>query len=254
MARVRPLISVGWNDVPKFGGGLYGEDDQSVWDDRSQSIHDNDHRCFKWKSKICHNETRRLDILDKLVTKIQNSEILKEGVEFSIIKKVLKGTEVDYIIEYSRSIHAEMEAILAAAREGKYSLVGATLYTTTYPCHNCARHIVASGIKSVIYIQPYAKSLAIALHGDAVTEIPGDPSKVVFRQYEGVAPRNVLKFFQTKADRKREGKLFRPQPKNAPPLLQIQLDASVEYESKVIADLSVKEVAAPRDPRRLRIQ
>src|SRR4029077_1952854 len=25
------LISIGWNDVPKFRGGLYLEDDQSIW-------------------------------------------------------------------------------------------------------------------------------------------------------------------------------------------------------------------------------
>ena len=40
------LVAVGRNDVPKFGGGLYTEDDQSVWD--GNGIQDNDHRCFKW--------------------------------------------------------------------------------------------------------------------------------------------------------------------------------------------------------------
>lgn len=40
------LIATGWNDVPKFGGGLYSENDQSVWD--GSAIQDRDRRCFKW--------------------------------------------------------------------------------------------------------------------------------------------------------------------------------------------------------------
>lgn len=32
ISRSGELISVGWNDVPKFGGGLYSEDDQFVFD------------------------------------------------------------------------------------------------------------------------------------------------------------------------------------------------------------------------------
>jgi isoquinoline 1-oxidoreductase alpha subunit len=55
----RELISIGWNDVPKFGGGLYSEDDQAVYDEQKKSIEDKDHRCFKWGMKICHNEVRR---------------------------------------------------------------------------------------------------------------------------------------------------------------------------------------------------
>ncbi|MDN3612645.1 hypothetical protein QWZ16_23945 [Vibrio ostreicida] len=26
-----------------------------------------------------------------------------------------------------------------------------------FPCHNCAKHIVASGIKRVVYVEPYPK-------------------------------------------------------------------------------------------------
>ncbi len=134
-----------------------------------------------------------------------------------------------------------MEAILSVAREGRHSILGSTLYTTTYPCHNCARHIVASGIIKVVYVQPYAKSLATDLHSDAVTELLDEPRKVIFRQYEGVAPRNFLKFFQPKAERKQAGRLFRPSPKTAAPTLRVPLDGPAVYEDKIIADLSNKE-------------
>ncbi|WP_448950443.1 anti-phage dCTP deaminase [Labrys neptuniae] len=235
------LIAVGWNDVPRFGGGLYNEDDQSIWDEDKKLIIDRDHRCFKWRGCVCHNETRRTDIVDRIARRISSSNILKKGKNYNDIRKILDGTEIDYIIEYSRAIHAEMEAILSVAREGKNSLVGATLYTSVYPCHNCARHIVASGIISVVYIEPYDKSLAVALHNDSVTEDPNDRTRVIFRQYDGVAPRNFLRLFRPTTDRKRDGKVLRQSPKLALPVFRMQLDGPTEYEAKVIADLTGKE-------------
>ena len=235
------LIAVGWNDVPRFGGGLYSEDSRSVYDDTSKSIVDRDHRCFNWGGKICHNENRRFSIIDAVVRKISDKGYIEKGITVADIKKILVGTEIDSLIEFSRSIHAEMEAILSVAREGKHSLAGATLYTSVYPCHNCARHIVASGIESVVYIEPYLKSLAIDLHNDVITEDPNDIGKVIFRQFDGVAPRNYLKLFKPTADRKFNGKLSKSAPNIALPVFRIQLDSQAQYEDKVIADLSHKE-------------
>jgi hypothetical protein len=97
----------------------------------------------------------------------------------------------------------------------------------------------------VIYVQPYKKSLAIALHGDAITEDVSDRSRVVFRQYDGVAPRNYLRMFRPVAPRKEGGKVFRPPPGNALPIFRVLLDGFDEYESKVIADLVSKEQSLP---------
>jgi deoxycytidylate deaminase len=134
-----------------------------------------------------------------------------------------------------------MDAILGVASEGKHSLVGSTLYTNTYPCHNCARHIVAAGVQSVVYIQPYRKSLATALHADAISEDPDQRDKVIFRQFDGVAPRNYLKLFQQPGERKRNGHVVSVDYMNAVPVFRMALDSPAEYESKVIADLSDKE-------------
>ncbi|WP_141400459.1 anti-phage dCTP deaminase [Magnetospirillum sp. 15-1] len=236
------LVSVGWNDVPRFGGGLYGEDHQSTWDAESNCIADADNRCFKWGGNICHNETRRNQIVNKICDKVGASGLLKKGKTGADVSGLLRGaTDIDALIEFSRSIHAEMEAILSVAREGRHSLVGATLYTNTYPCHNCARHIVASGITSVVYIEPYQKSLAIALHNDAITEDPESKTKVVFRQYDGVAPRHYLRLFRPTGDRKKDGRLIQQSPKAAVPIFRVPLDAPTEYEVKVIADLADKE-------------
>jgi dCMP deaminase len=49
--------------------------------------------------------------------------------------------------------HAERNAIFAAAREGR-ALAGATLATTFFPCIDCARAIVQSGIVRVLSPEP----------------------------------------------------------------------------------------------------
>jgi deoxycytidylate deaminase len=180
-------------------------------------------------------------MLNNIVIAIAKSGLLKSSVKPGDIKEVLIGTGVENLTEFSRSIHAEMEAILAVAREGRHSLVGATLYTTTYPCHNCARHIVAAGITNAVYIQPYKKSLAIALHGDAITEDVTDHSRVIFRQYDGVAPRNYHKLFRPSSPRKKDGKVLNKKPAELVPIFQMPLDGPVEYEAKVIAELEAKE-------------
>lgn len=51
-------------------------------------------------------------------------------------------------------IHAEMNAILFAAKNG-ISLEGAELYTTYSPCVNCAKNIQATGIKALYYKNLY---------------------------------------------------------------------------------------------------
>lgn len=54
----------------------------------------------------------------------------------------------------THAIHAEANAIYAAAKEG-ISLHGATLYCTFSPCLKCAEAIIQSGIKTVTYKEEY---------------------------------------------------------------------------------------------------
>jgi dCMP deaminase len=56
----------------------------------------------------------------------------------------------------SLALHAEENAILYAARNGS-KIEGGTLYTTLSPCIACARLILSSGIKVVVYKDSYAE-------------------------------------------------------------------------------------------------
>jgi|CXWL01.1.fsa_nt_gi dCMP deaminase len=50
------------------------------------------------------------------------------------------------------AIHAENMAIMNAAGR---NLENTILYTTTFPCAQCARQLVYAGIKEVVYVEPY---------------------------------------------------------------------------------------------------
>lgn len=109
------------------------------------------------------------------------------------------------VIEFGRAVHAEMTALMDAAGRG-VSVHGATMYTTTFPCHLCARHVVAAGIKRLVYVEPYPKSLAAQLYPDSiqVDEAGGDSSLVSFVPFVGVAPRQYMNLF-SKSERKDDG-------------------------------------------------
>jgi dCMP deaminase len=55
-----------------------------------------------------------------------------------------------------RTIHAEQNAIIQAAKRG-VSIDGATLYCQMTPCYVCAKLIVASGIKRVVSYKDYQR-------------------------------------------------------------------------------------------------
>jgi deoxycytidylate deaminase len=226
------LIGLGRNDVPRFEGGLYGSEDD-----------DNDHRCFKWGSKICHNDRQKDALYEDIRKQLEFAGLLASGASAAAVKEAIAQTEVRDLIEYSRAVHAEMEAIISVARGEKAGLAAATLYCTTYPCHSCARHIVAAGISSVVYVEPYPKSRAFQLHNDAISESEADiGKKLVFLQYNGVAPKHALRLFRNGRDRKdKAGKLVAIDRKTATPVVEISLDDYSTHERYVVADLAQKE-------------
>lgn len=217
------LLGVGANDVPRYGGGLYSSDQA------------NDSRCAFWRTGDCLNDREKDKLTEQIVLDIK--DLIVPGKQDQVLALVRKSRVSD-LIEFSRAVHAEMEAIVSVARSGRTGIIGGRLYTTTFPCHNCARHIVASGIGEVYYIEPYPKSLALSLHDDSISDLSSDKgSKCVFLQFEGVAPKNMEKLFRIKSDRKRDGRVVAQRAKEAMPVADTPLDAIHEREDIVIATL-----------------
>lgn len=57
--------------------------------------------------------------------------------------------------KYTYVVHAELNAIL----NSNVPLNGATLYVSLFPCNECAKAIIQSGIKKVVYISDKYKDL-----------------------------------------------------------------------------------------------
>jgi len=224
------VIAKGRNDVPKFGGGLYGSE-----------IGEPDSRCYKIKGGICHNDAHKSELIDEIMASIV-AELGLSSNSVAPLRKVIENGRIKSLIEFSRSVHAEMDAILSVARAGSGKLAGSSMYSTTFPCHNCARHIIAAGIERVIYIEPYIKSLATTLHDDAISIHSKDSDKnVQFLQFEGVAPKNMLTLFSANGGRKEKGKLIQSKPSKDSPASMVLLDGFVVNETLVVHETGSKE-------------
>lgn len=62
--------------------------------------------------------------------------------------------------ELCTAVHAEQNAIIQAALHG-VSIDGATIYTTTQPCVLCAKMIINSGIRRIVFEGEYPDQLAL---------------------------------------------------------------------------------------------
>jgi deoxycytidylate deaminase len=212
------LLSLGCNDVPKASGDLYWPGD------------DGDARDFQRGFDPIVEE--RKQILSELLAGLRSAKVL--SAEYSDDKaiaplvtaltsgekrKALKGARVMNLLEFGRSVHAEMAAISSAARLG-VPIKGATLFTTTFPCHMCARHIVSSGIARVVYVEPYPKSRARHLHGDSI-QVDAQkplPGLVTFEPFVGIAPRQYQDIFDAQNLRKDDsGNIFNWRAKGTRP-------------------------------------
>ena len=89
--------------------------------------------------------------------------------------------------KYAYVVHAELNAILNAS--GK-KLAGSTLYVDLFPCNECAKAIIQSGIKEVVY-------LSDKYHDTPPTEASRkmlNAAGVKFRQIKPTKASIVLKF------------------------------------------------------------
>ena len=72
--------------------------------------------------------------------------------------------------ELCRALHAEQNAIIQAAVSG-VSIDGATLYVNLFPCSLCAKMLINSRIKRIVYCADYPDELSHALLKEAGIEL-----------------------------------------------------------------------------------
>ncbi len=92
-----------------------------------------------------------------------------------------RGEEIDRSID----IHAEAKLIAEYARKGK-STEGKSIFTTTFPCANCAKLIAESGFSQCYFIEGYAtldgqsilKSFGVEIIKVDITVPPTNPQRL----------------------------------------------------------------------------
>lgn len=177
------IVSTGANDVPRHGGGLY-------WPELNKNnfeIEDVEGGRDYMRGQDSNAIQKKL-IVDSIIGSLPLEQ--QEAMRPYVAKSKIKD-----ITEYGRVVHAEMEALLSSTRSG-VSSIGATLYCTTFPCHNCAKHIIAAGIARVVYVEPYPKSKAQEFHSDSISMKKGEEG-VFFDPFIGVGPRSFFNLFST---------------------------------------------------------
>jgi deoxycytidylate deaminase len=128
------ILAVGCNDVPKVGGGLY-------WSGEGP-----DHRDFVKGFDSTSRFKRQL--LTQAHSRLREAgwkppDNSPGNADSLLAAGTLDGTQIQNLLEFGRSVHAEMSALSEAAHRG-IGVANASMYSTTFPCHLCARHIISS--------------------------------------------------------------------------------------------------------------
>lgn len=193
ISRNQQIIATGANDVPQSGGGLYwAEVDVDSGEVKDQA----DGKDYTREEDS--NKRTQLEIIEEIAKSVLQEELIVDD-KTDRLEEILRNSRISDLTEFGRVVHAEMEALLSCGRAG-IPTSNATLYCTTFPCHNCAKHIIAAGIKRVVYVEPYPKSRALDFHSESIhlktqLEEKPDPSLVTFEPFIGVGPRRFLDLF-----------------------------------------------------------
>ena len=205
------VLAIGTNEVPSGNGGLYWSPDEP--DGRDFVLEPPVNSNTEWQRRVTRELLVRMaergwladGLFGKATRRLQEGgeDVERDSIDVSDDKldtflEAVQSTRFSALTEFGRAVHAEMDALTTAARHG-VRVGGNQLVCTTFPCHNCTRHIIAAGIRRVVYLHPYAKSLARELHDDAIVLDPVQAGpidgKAVFEQYIGVAPRVYPQYF-----------------------------------------------------------
>lgn len=227
------VICLGSNEVPKANGGTYWSDDK--FDDR------------EYKRGLDSNDKRKKELLTEVLKAYDSN--FEMATMFD--NKEIRDSQFMDALEYGRIVHAEMSAISDAARNGR-PIRNSIMYATTFPCHMCAKHIIASGISKVVFLEPYPKSLAEGLHADSIEFESSERGKytkfpaVKFEHFFGITPRRYRELFERGIRKDAEGK-FRPYVtgQNPIPTINIIYPFYQSFEDVVIAEY--KELLSAAD-------
>lgn len=93
------IVAIGTNEVPKAGGGVYGE---GFIEDPSEA------RCAYWSlpDKYCSNTREQNEIIQELINVMLDLRLCEAGA-VEALKRRLQDSRIGSLLEFSRAVHAE---------------------------------------------------------------------------------------------------------------------------------------------------
>lgn len=219
------VLATGFNEVARAGGGQYRQGDNPDNRDHKIGFDPSDHFRLETMQSF-------LDVFfaaHEWLPAVTPALLGREGYEWftklaatskdlgappqAAIRRLpaleqFANSRITNLIEFGRSVHAEMSAVTEAAYRG-IPIAQAKLYVTTFPCHECSRNIIAAGIERVVYVEPYGKSLAERLYDREIVTFDsnldndtiggGDNRRtlVAYEPYVGIAPKRFDQLFSS---------------------------------------------------------
>jgi cytidine deaminase len=219
----KSIVSTGCNEVPYPDGGIFYERREGQIPDNRDYTKGHDPNWIEIQRSL-------IELIGVLrdaghIAGSESASEIADGLLYGQNKELMSNARVRNLIEFGRVVHAEMHALSQAASVGR-SVKGATLYCTTFPCHGCARHIIAAGLAEVVFIEPYPKSLTQQLYGGEI-EMSHKPidederkrvGKVRFRPFHGVAPVLYQRVFSNRDRKDLYGTIATWEPRAATPV------------------------------------
>jgi deoxycytidylate deaminase len=195
------IVGAGWNDIARgeVSCGL-----TAIRDLNNSSVHrpllsalsesndwpkediaKNEQFCFCFK-----DEKAKKEIPQKVANELEKTDDNDLIEHKEKLYDVVRNVDL-HQLEFCRALHAEENAIIQSAKIGGASIKNASIYTTAQPCTLCAKKIKQSGIRTVIFTDPYPKSLPDIFM-----------SSIHLKQFEGVKPRSYMKLFMANHNQK----------------------------------------------------
>ncbi len=244
------LVATGCNEVPMPKGGFFFEGRGDSIEDNRDKVEQHDPNFHEIKRSI--SELIEVMKSSEIINGDRTTDELSEMLLHGNYKEIMSDARIRNLIEFGRVVHAEMHAITQAAMVGR-PLKDTTLYCTTYPCHICARHIISSGIKEVVYIEPYPKSLTASLYHREIVSESDDRSdlsdkdhRVSFRAFKGISPTLYQRVFNYRKRKDSYGAIAEWLPTEAIPVGAAFGVARLEFEL-VVANQLDKVVKLAKD-------
>jgi deoxycytidylate deaminase len=180
------VLALGTAEVPRAGGGQYWDGDPD------------DARDFRLGPDPA--STARTETVGLLLHLLAARGVTLPGPTPEVTRDLLEdfdaaqhsfgvghgGPPAQTFESLGRVVHAEMAALLSAARTGVRT-VGTALHVTGRPCRQCLRHLVGAGLRQVVHFGP-RQNAPPPFHADSVTVQDDQTGRLPMLPFTGIGP------------------------------------------------------------------